>query len=59
MKIKGLKDLTFLNGLYKTCGPIIWELFAHSMHESSEKYSKKLAKIVDRKAVGNLIDVGG
>ena len=29
------------------------------MHESSEKYSKKLAKIVDRKAVGNLIDVGG
>ena len=29
------------------------------MHESSEKYSKKIAKIVDRKAVGNLIDVGG
>ena len=29
------------------------------MHESSEKYSKKLAKIVNRKAVGDLIDVGG
>ena len=29
------------------------------MHESSKKYSKILAKIVARKAVGNLIDVGG
>ena len=29
------------------------------MHEHSEKYSKILAKIVARKTVGNLIDVGG
>jgi hypothetical protein len=39
--------------------PAFRELFTHAMHERSEKYSKKLAKIVARKAVGNLIDVGG
>jgi len=39
--------------------PEFRELFTHAMHERSEKYSKKLAKFVARKAVGNLIDVGG
>ncbi len=33
--------------------------FTHAMHERSEKYSKELAKIVSRKAVGNMVDIGG
>ncbi|MEK9628445.1 MAG: methyltransferase dimerization domain-containing protein [Nitrospinota bacterium] len=35
------------------------ELFTHAMHERSENYSKPLAKIVARKSVGKLLDVGG
>jgi len=39
--------------------PEFRELFTYAMHERSEKYSKKLAKFIARKRVGNLVDVGG
>jgi ubiquinone/menaquinone biosynthesis C-methylase UbiE len=38
--------------------PEFRELFTHAMHERSENYSKKLAKFVALKPVGNLVDVG-
>ncbi len=39
--------------------PEFRELFTHAMHERSEIFSEKLAKIITRKPVGKLVDLGG